>query len=237
MIDREALRQEALRVHARYASEVVEDLGFCPWAAPARRQGRVRTLVLFGSDAIVAATVDEARALSTDLNADIGLLVFPELALGRFDFQHFAARVRESYERDAPLPKADSFAIADFHPEAPADLGSPARLVPFIRRSPDPTLQLVRHSVLLAARHGERSGTRFVDAAAIASGALEDLQEGREPLHARVARENYESVQRLGVERVAAVFEDILRDRDRSYARLGLDPPRWSPLRATRDDA
>jgi hypothetical protein len=155
--------------------------------------------------------------------------------MGRFDFQHFAARVREQYERDAPapMPKTDTFAIADFHPDAPADLGSPARLVPFIRRSPDPTLQLVRHSVLLAARHGERSGTRFVDAALIASGALDELQEqGREPLHARLARENYTSVQRLGIDRVATVFDDILRDRDRSYARLGLRPPLWSPLHA-----
>lgn len=232
MIDREALRREALRVHARYSREVVEALGFCPWAAAARRQGRVRTRVLLGNPAELEPTVQEVRALTRDRAADIGLLVFPELALGRFDFQHFAARVREQYERGGEV-EPDGFAIADFHPDAAPDLGSPARLVPFIRRSPDPTLQLVRHSALEVARRGERPGTRFVDAGAVARGEVEEWHERGEPLHARLARENFETVEREGVEQVAAVLDDILRDRDLSYERLGLTPPVWSPLHRT----
>src|SRR5689334_11563398 len=101
MFDREALQRETLRVHARYATEVVEALGFCPWAAGARQKGRVRTLVRFGVEVELSATVEQIRSLEADSDADIGLLVFPELALERFDFQHFAARVREQYERAA----------------------------------------------------------------------------------------------------------------------------------------
>jgi hypothetical protein len=36
----------------------------------------------------------------------------------------------------------------------------------------------------------------------------------------RIARTNYETVTRLGVETLEAVFRDILRDRDETHARL-----------------
>jgi hypothetical protein len=227
MIDREALRAEVLRVHARYVSEVVEALGFCPWAAVARRQGRVRTVAILGESPTLESVLEDLRALERDDNTDIGLLVLPEVVIGRVEFQHFAARVRAGYES---VRAADGFAIADFHPDAAPDLASPARLVPFIRRSPDPTLQLVRRSTLDAARRGEPSGTKFVDADSLAQ-SLEPLPPENEPVHARLARENLDLVQHLGVEHVTAVLDDIQRDRDLSYQRLGIAPPPWSPMR------
>jgi hypothetical protein len=231
VIDREALRTQALRIHGRYAREVVEGLGLCPWAMPARNEGRVRTLVVFGAEPDLEQALREVEALTAEKTVDIGLLVFPELTRGRLDFQHFAARVRERCDR--PEARwADGFALADFHPDAAPDLDSAARLVPFLRRSPDPTLQLIRHSALRATHaDNTRGGTRFVDVGTLALSNLAALREPGEPLHARLARANLETVRRLGIEQVAAMLEDILHDRDLSYARLGLAPPVWSRLR------
>lgn len=224
MLDRAALRTEVLRVHLRYALEVVEALGFCPWAAAARTAGRVQTRVVFGHEPDLAQTLHEVEILEYDESADIGLIVFPELVLDRVAFQHFGARVREQNEQRNGRGRA-RFAIADFHPDAAPDLASAERLVAFIRRSPDPTLQLLRRSTLDAVRRGEQPGTRFVDPAQLAEA---DLGRLREPIHERLARANLLTVQRLGVERVAAVLDDIQRDRDRSYARLGAALPPWS---------
>jgi hypothetical protein len=220
VVDREALRREALRVHLRYAREVVEAFDFCPWAREAREAGRVRTLVLFGEPASseVARTVHE---LAAEASVEIGLLVFPELRLDRIAFQHFAAGVRAQLEAEG----SRELAIADFHPDVQPDLTSPERLVAFIRKSPDPTLQLVRRSALDAARLTPDSGTRFVDPARIALDASHAPE--TEPLHARLARNNHRTVSSEPA-RIAEVLDDILRDRHASYAALGLPPPPWA---------
>lgn len=225
MVDGNALLAEALRVHQRYAQEVVEALGFCPWAAAARADGRVQTRVVLGRDLDLERTLHEVECLTKDETADIGLLVFPEAIAGRLEFQHWSARIREQSDQRAGRGRA-AFAIADFHPDAEADLTAAERLVAFIRRSPDPTLQLIRRSVLDAVRRGQPAGTRFVDPALLCEA---DLANRPEPIHQRVARANLQTVQRLGVARVAAVLDDILRDRDVSYARLGVPPPPWRP--------
>jgi hypothetical protein len=225
MVDRDALRTEALRIHRRYALEVVEAFSFCPWAAGARTEGRVQTRVVFGAEPDLKQTLHEVESLEYDESADIGLLVFPELRSDRIAFQHFAARVREQLEARYGRGRAP-FALADFHPDAHADLGSPERLVAFIRRTPDPTLQLLRHSALDAVRRGEQPGTRFVDPAQLAHAELAAPQ--TEPLHQRLARANRETVLRHGVEHVAAVIADILSDRDRSYGRLGVPAAAWN---------
>jgi hypothetical protein len=234
MLDLPALREETLRIHARYSIEIVEAMGFCPWAAAARSAGKVRTLVVFGQQPDAEQACLHVRAIARDENTDIGLLIFPELVLSRLDFQHFAARVRERYERPG-MREPDGFALADFHPDAAPNLDSAALLVPFIRRSPDPTLQLVRHSALEAARRGELSGTRFVDASTLAHSGLETPAESTAPLHTRLAQANLKTVLRIGVEHVAARLDDILCDRDYSYGRLGLPPPPWSPLHRSSD--
>jgi hypothetical protein len=222
MVDGNALRAQALRVHQRYAREVVEALGFCPWAAGARAAGRVVARVVLGSELDLQRTLDEMVALERDETADIGLLVFPETTASRLHFQHWSARLRELAEQRAGRGRS-VFAIADFHPDAEADLSSAERLVAFIRRSPDPMLQLVRRAVLDAAR-GAAAGTRFVDPTLLGEG---ELAPRREPIQERIARANMETVQRLGIAHVTAVIDDILRDRDRSYAQLGLSPPPW----------
>lgn len=227
MLDREALRAEALRISSRYAREIVEGLGFCPWARPAREQGRVRTLVLLEDESEPTAVVGRICELERDERFEIGLLVFPQLTLARVPFQHFAAAVRAGYE---PRAGHAAFAIADFHPDAAPNLASASELVAFIRRSPDPTLQLVRRSVLAAVRMGDGPGTRFVDVASWSPAGSAAPQPA--PLHERVASANLRQVQALGVEHVLTLFSEIERDRDASYARLGLALPPWRSANA-----
>lgn len=226
MLDQDALRQEALRINTRYVIEVVEAFGFCPWAEPARREGRVRSVVLLGdgSDPELLERVCACIAeLQGEPAVDIGLLVFPQVTLQRQPWQHFAARVRE---RQQPGERQDAFALADFHPDAAPSLASPEQLVPFIRSSPDPTLQLVRTRALHAVRLGADPGTRFVDASALGNG-LHALLASPPSLSERVARANQRTVEQLGVEHVRARLLDIARDRDGSYGRLGLPLPPW----------
>ncbi len=228
---REALRREAVRVHARYAGEVIEALNFCPFAAAARAAGRVQTRVLFGPEPSLDETLHEMDSLEHDESAEIGFLVYPELELTRVGFQHFAARVRERDEARRGRG-ATPFAVADFHPDAEPDMAAPEKLVAFIRRSPDPLLQLLRRTALASVR-GPDQGTRFVDPAQLLDPDFAPA--AAEPLHERIARANHRTVQRLGIAHVRAALDDILADRDRSYARLGLEPPPFRKARAADD--
>jgi hypothetical protein len=224
MVDRHALEREALRVHQRYASEIVEALNFCPFSAPARAEGRVTLRVLFGPEPDLSQTLHEMECLEYDERTDIALLIYPEAVLSRLAFQHFAARVREADEQRKGRGQS-AFALADFHPDAEPQLATPEKLVAFIRRSPDPVLQLLRRSALEAVR-GEVQGTRFVDLAQLLDPAAQSAP-APDPLHQRIARANQKTVQRLGVAQVSALLEDILEDRDRSYGPLGVTRPPW----------
>jgi hypothetical protein len=218
----EQLIREALRVYERYAIEVVEGFDICPWASRARAEGKVETKI------ILAETQAEADAQALDAilgvagtsHLEVGLLVFPRFMVDRRTFDAFVASLRA---RDAERSAGGRapLVLASFHPEAEPHLDTPYRLVPFLRRTPDPTIQLVRHSVLDALRKPGESGTDYVDLATVDLKALLATKK-RPPLHERIAMINLETVQRVGVDRVRAVMDDILRDRNESYARFGV---------------
>src|SRR5262245_8122359 len=129
------LRDEALRVYARYATELVERFDLCPWARRARLDGRTRELVILGRNpqqfAVSLATIE---ALNDEPHTEVALLIYPELELDRLAFEGF---VRELRARDAARYEFGNspFAMAAFHPDARADLDDPERLIPFLRRT------------------------------------------------------------------------------------------------------
>ena len=179
-----ALVREALRVNARYVEEVVIGWGLCPWAARAWNDGQVTPRVFADATpdaARVAAFIDE---LCVRPDAAIGLAIFPRVTSTVGAWEKFAEQVRRSRA---------AFLTAAFHPDyrAPEGLLDAARLVPFIRRTPDPTLQLVRASLLDGLR-GQAS--------------------------ADVARANFETITARGLARLDALLTDIRRDRDAAYA-------------------
>jgi hypothetical protein len=176
---------EALRVNTRYVEEVVIGWELCPWAARAWIDGQVTQRVFTGADPDalpVAAFIDELCARP---HAAIGLAIFPRVAGTVGAWERFAEQVRRT--------RAD-FLVAAFHPDyrAPDGLLDATRLVPFIRRTPDPTLQLVR--------------------AALVDSLRGDVSNG-------VARANLAAVTARGLDRLDALLTDIRRDRDVAYAR------------------
>jgi hypothetical protein len=133
----------------------------------------------------------------------IGLLIFPRLAMAAAAFDAFAERVRRADHARRPdaatAPPNPAFLLAAFHPfaGAPETFGSPPQLVSFLRRTPDPTLQLVRTSVL---RRATGEGRAVSD---------------------QITQRNYDVVTERGAAALDAVLRDIRRDRDECYARLG----------------
>jgi hypothetical protein len=225
VLDWQRLRHEVERVHRRYQIEVVEALLLCPWAKEARDGGRVHMCVSFidRPDAKAALqAVDEAMA---NPRSEVGIVVFPALPLERVAFQHFAAELR-GLDAARAERGASRIALADFHPIATADTSSPERLVPFLRRAPDPMLQVVRTSALEAVRLSDDQGTRFVDPSQHDLAAI--LSAPATPsLAARVARNNARTLAQVGVAQVQTLFDNILTDRNSSYAALGLTLPCW----------
>jgi hypothetical protein len=221
------LVREALRVYRRYQVEIVEGLGMCPWAVRAREEGRVRTLVVLEREPSVAEALARIAELAADEGTDIGLLVYPRVALDRRAWEHFARDVHTADAARWPVGGIP-MAMAAFHPDAEPDLSTPARFVPFVRRSPDPTLQLVRISVLERVRRAEPSGTGYVDPASLDLASLDLSGEAAPPvpLHERVARANVETARELGVARMGAMLDDILRDRDAAYVAIDETLPR-----------
>jgi hypothetical protein len=217
---RRRLRDEALRVYHRYTVEIVEALGLCPWAERARLDGHVERYVLFGRAPDMDAVLAQVADVIADTRVAVGLLIFPELTLGRAAFQRFLSEMRERDTDRYPLGGVP-LAMAAFHPDAQPDMSSAARLVSFIRRTPDPTIQLVRQSVLAEVRPNEDEGTQFAGPEILDPSMWPAAPPA--PLHLRIAEANLNKIARVGVAEVTAILDDIRRDRDRAYAAIPRD--------------
>ena len=213
-----ALRNEALRVYRRYMLEVVEGFTLCPWAAAARRDGHVvETVILAENQADPQQSLALLAGLNAQLETDIALFIYPDLELDRLGFESFVRTVRE---RDAARHEVGTipFAMAAFHPDARPDLNEPERLIPFLRRTPDPTIQVVRCAALERVRGNSQEGTSFFDLANL--GTLPLPQKEPVSLRQRIAQANLDTTLEVGVDTLEALFQDIRRDRDQSYARI-----------------
>jgi hypothetical protein len=198
--------------------EVVERFALCPWALRARLDGAVRERV-FGqqSSESFEPSLAELGALESQSDLEIGLFIYPNLALGRLEFEHFVRRLR-SLDDDRHPVGAVPFAMAAFHPDAPPDLDDAERLIPFLRRTPYPTIQVVRRTALDRVRGGADEGTAFLDLSTVVG--LDIGKPVAPPLRERIAHANLETVRQVGPEVLDATVADILRDRDETHARL-----------------
>jgi hypothetical protein len=217
-----ALRNEALRVYRRYALEVVEGFTLCPWAAAARRDGHVvEAVILAENQTDPQQSLALLESLSSRTETDIALFIYPDLELDRLGFESFVRTVRE---RDAARHEVGTipFAMAAFHPDARPDSSEPERLIPFLRRTPDPTIQVVRCAALDRVRGNSQEGTSFFDLHSL--GTLPLPQKEPVSLRQRIAQANLDTALEVGVGTLEALFEDIRRDRDESYARIRRGP-------------
>jgi hypothetical protein len=218
------LTHDTLKVYERYAVEVVEQFGFCPWARASRESGEVALRVIFSADRDdFGASIRLLEELERQAPAtDIALFIYPLLDLDRLGFEDYVRRLRARAETGGlgSAKQLDAFAMAAFHPSAAADLSHPDRLVPFVRRSPDPTLQLVRKSALSSIK-GLAQGTAFLDVSALTLEALQTLQAPPpKALRERIAEQNLATVRGAGAPAIEAVLTDIAREREAAHERL-----------------
>ena len=191
--------QAALARNDRYLAAFVERLNLCPFARRCREDGKLHRRVLSGARPVEAAraAIAEIEALPEE-SVEVALLICPGFPAGPREFEAFLAEVRTA---------ATQFYVVSFHPDLPEDLADAHRAVGFIRRSPDPTLQLVRTSLLDRVRGENTGGSVFVDASKLSRTELLALSMP-EPLSDRIARLNLETLRREG----AGVLRSLLAD-------------------------
>jgi hypothetical protein len=210
---------EAERLYRRYQLEIVEACGLCPWAERARVEGRFRTEVLLQEEAPgTAATTGVIDALVNDPQAEVAVLIFPRLRLARLEFERFVGQARAA-DAERHALGCIPYVFAAFHPDASPDASDAERMIPFLRRTPDPTIQLLRSDVLDRVRSSTPQGTQFVDVRSLES--LEsDLKGPPLSLRQRIARTNLATVERIGIAEVTQRMDAIVADRRATYREL-----------------
>ncbi|MFK7990695.1 MAG: DUF1415 family protein [Sandaracinaceae bacterium] len=215
------LSEAAVRMYRRYAIEIVEGLVFCPYAVRAREDDKTREVVLTDAEPRDADVLEAIEALTEDSSIELALILLPRAEMGREDLGRWVEHLRKAH---AAARGGTVMAIEGFHPDAVADLTTPERLTPFVRRTPDPTLQLTRLDALERVRRGTPSGTAFFDPATLDLAALL-AQERKAPIHKQIAARNHETVSTLGVEEVTDRMDAILADRNAAYAAIDPEVP------------
>ncbi len=216
MSDDQRWIDEATRLFRRYEVEIVAEYGLCPWAEPARRAGNVRERVILQTNEDTAPGVAAIHELAADDDAEVAVLIFPRINVLPPVFDRFVSRLRDADACTHALGEIP-FAMAAFHPDSPIDSRAPERLIPFLRRTPDPTIQIVRTRALDRVRNGAPQGTHFVS---LATFDIASLPAPTPPLRERIARANIGTIERVGIAEVTRRLDDIRNDRRRAYAEL-----------------
>lgn len=195
----------ALARNDRYLHEFVEQFDLCPYARRCRTSGALERRVLPQADLSVAEPLAALETLSTDAFAhvEVALLIFPNVAAGFPEFARFAAHLREQ-------TSTSTYFVVPFHPDSPPDADDPGRLVSLLRRSPDPTLQLVRASVLANVRGGvDPEDTVFLDPSTCDLSNPLPAGHPAKSVSTLIGEANYETVQRVGAERLVALLAQL----------------------------
>lgn len=216
----EDLRAEAERLLGRYLQEVIEPFGLCPWAKATRARGELWIDIAMTTSLDVLATqVARFLAATEASGAVIGMIVFAGSGMSSRKLLELRDLLLAHAGVQEKLGAWPGVVIADFHPAAAEpDLRSPSRALPFIRRSPDPMLQLARRDVIEGVTRG---GPVMVSpseqlAALIGNAPLIGLSASDE-----IAARNHQTLtEKLGD--VQAISDSIARDRAATYERLGL---------------
>src|SRR5262249_2022164 len=108
-----------------------------------------------------------------------------------------------------------------FHPDGRYGMDSPQKMIMFFRRSPDPTIQLVRFSALDAVKRGDGPGGKFLFDWSARGWAELARRAEEQGISERIAERNPATAAREGLERFEKIFADIRADRARSYAKFG----------------
>ena len=209
--------ESVLRIYGRYVREVVEAFTFCPWALKAREAGKVSVRVCPDAAWNLKWAVETTEEIAGTNSFEIGILIFPRLDANFGDFGRLVSELRQAHGDNHP-EGAVPMAMAPFHPDGSQEISTPGRLTSFIRRSPDPTVQLVRRSVLDDIRRNERRGTDYID---LESTDLTKLlaEPVSEPIHQKILEANETTLRSIGTDTVERVLKSIHQDREETYRR------------------
>lgn len=181
------LVREVVRVHQRYAREVVGAYQLCPFMKDPEVSYGLFCVILdrgldlaLARDAVMAATNPVIH------------LVFPCVDVPSREFERFSAKLGEELKKAMPKPPVS----ATFHPQFSGGRENPARLVGLLRRAPDPFVQFIPKGM-------HQGGTVFVGTV---------VEAFVDP-----AQKNFERLQGEKLDHLLALMEDIRADRDRSY--------------------
>jgi hypothetical protein len=168
-----------------------------------RREAEVRRLLDRYIEEIVLPPASGTR---------VAMVVAPELAVTPAELREIRGEV---------ATRVTIAGVAEFHPDASLDATTPARLVPYLRRSPDPMLQLVPHAILASVRTPQ---PRYATLDQLK--ALNDLAAApKQDIGDRIAATNHARVAADGAA-IEAKLVEIFADRDASYARVGISRSR-----------
>jgi hypothetical protein len=198
----ESIEAGALARNDRYLREFVEALELCPFARRCRETGRLARRVLRGGrpGEATASVVRELEATAEE-QVEVALLIYPELEGGVRALEDLRDEVRRSLRL---------FHCVAFHPELPMDLSDENRAVSFLRRSPDPTLQLVRIATLDRVRSGRPAGSVYLDPSKLSADELRSLQPAL-TVSEQIARANLRTLQRHDAARLASLLAELRR--------------------------
>jgi hypothetical protein len=212
-------RSETLRLYSRFQTEFVEAFDLCPWAKRARLDGHVEVEVCLDPELRVQSVLDQLDVWVAKAETEIGILIFPACTIARDELERFATACMAADSRRLELRSAD-FVLAAFHPDAQLVLDPAERMVPFLRRTPDPTLQFVRSRALERVRRGESTGTQFIDPSKLDLSQLKFAPE--RSLRDRIMDANRATFAAVGVPEICGILDTIFADH--SSTRAGLPP-------------
>jgi hypothetical protein len=198
---------EVVRILQRYLVEVVERYALCPWAGSTRARGELAVGVLWGTPSLEQWIAEAERLLAVP-GTRVAMVIAPELA---------ACRDELGALRDRVAARMPSAGVAEFHPAAACDLSTPARLVPFVRRSPDPLLQLVPLALLQAVRAAPPTAALVQQAVMLGGHAASPRRE----LAEQIAAANHATVAKAHAA-ITRVLDAIAADRRAAYAQVGI---------------
>src|SRR5579859_3509233 len=145
-----AVTAAALARHERYVCDFVEGFNFCPYARRSREIGMLQRVVLLeegvtAAASAIAATIERLERLPAE-SMEVGFIILPSLELpkgleGARQFEKLVRAAREQTEARHGSSATPFYCVA-FHPDFAEDLADEHRAVRFLRRSPDPTVQL-----------------------------------------------------------------------------------------------
>ncbi len=198
-----------------YLREAVERLQLCPFARASRVGGMLKRLVVLATDPELLERQLYLAMLgwqdSDPHEFEVALIIAPGHRDGAEAWESLLTRLNHEVETSLRHRGVDMtcFAVA-FHPDMSYGTRVPEQAIGLMRRSPDPTIQLVRRSVLARVR-GDSSGPQFLDASALGSPAeaLAAAEKMRRPpsVSDRITAANHATLQRM-----AGGLETLLDD-------------------------